>query len=432
MGLLISVSFISGILTIFSPCIWPILPVVLSSSLNKSTLYSLSLTFGIITALIALMLGFSYLARIFQLNIEFFRTLSFSIIFVSGLIMIFPQLQNLFDSIFKITKTSALEKETTKVNWLTGFVTGISLGVLWTPCAGPILITIAMLAANQIVNASTILVLISYASGVAFPIFMVVLAEQWIVNHHYRLTKLTRITQILAGIIVIISVVLIYTHYDKILWAKIAPSLPFVQNNITQLEEIKSVKKELEILKQKQGTKLKIIIPTSIPTPNTTIYILPSSTPSPIYPKAPEISGIIKWFNTENNSPVFLEQLRGKTVLLEFWTYTCVPCIPTIDFFKQLQQKYQDKGLVIVSIHTPGYVEARLEKNVKAAIDRYAITYPVAMDNDWKTFDAYKNNYWPTEFLIDKNGYIRFHHEGGGENEKIEQAVVNLLEEVKR
>jgi thiol-disulfide isomerase/thioredoxin len=232
----------------------------------------------------------------------------------------------------------------------------------------------------------------------------------------------------------IISVILIYTNYDKILWAKIAPIFPFVPNNITQLEEIKPVKQQLEKLKVKNRGGLKISIPTTPPTekppsPTTTIYILPSPTPSPTYTKAPEISGIVKWFNTENNSPVFLEQLRGKTVLLEFWTYTCIPCIPTIDFLKQLQQKYQDQGLVIISIHTPGYAEARLEKNVKAAIDRYHISYPVAMDNDWKTFDAYKNNYWPTEFLIDKEGYIRFRHEGGGENEKVEKAVVELLRE---
>lgn len=414
MVILIFIAFISGTLTIFSPCVWPILPVVLSSSLNKSAIYGFSLTLGIVSMFTILVVGFSFFSKIFQVNLEFFRVSSLVVIVVSGLIMIIPQLQQLLESIFKINKTQI----TSRADWLAGFITGASLGFLWTPCAGPILITIAMLVAHQIVNISIFVLLISYASGVAFPIFLTVLAEQWLFTHHHRLTKLTRTVQIAAGIMMIISSILIYTHYDKVLWAKIAPFLPFTPKNITQLEEMKSVRQQLH--------KLKISIPTTPPHP-TTIYISPSPTITPLFPKAPEITGIVKWFNTENNSPVLLSQLKGRVVLLDFWTYTCVPCIPMIEFLKQLQQKYPN--LIIIGIHTPGYAEAKLEENVKAAIDRYQIPYPVAMDNDWRTFDAYKNNYWPTEFLIDTNGNIRYRHEGGGEYQKTEQAVIELLKE---
>jgi len=327
--------------------------------------------------------------------------------------MIFPQLQQLLEKIVNIHSPVSKVKSD-----LGGFITGASLGVLWTPCAGPILAAVAMLTARQMVNLSIIIIFISYALGAALPIFTLVLAEQWFFIHYHRLTKLTRIVQVAAGIIMIVGATLIYTHYDKVLWAKITPHLPFVPKNLTQLEEIKPVKEQL--------AKLKISIPTLPPTP-TTIYISPTS--PALYPKAPEITGIVKWFNTENNSPILLKNLRGKVVLLDFWTYTCASCIPNISHLKNLQQKYQDQGLVVVSIHTPGYAEAKLEENVKAAIERYQVTYPVAMDNDWKTFDAYKNNYWPTEYLIDINGYIRYSHEGGGEYEKTEQKVVELLKE---
>jgi cytochrome c biogenesis protein CcdA/thiol-disulfide isomerase/thioredoxin len=435
MLLFVFIAFVSGILTIFSPCVWPILPVVLSSSLNKSALYAFSLTLGIVSMFTTLVLGFSFFAKIFQVSLEFFRFLSFLVIFISGLIMIFPQIQRLFEAIFKISinKTYAVNEslatkkprrfnlaETMMVNCFSGFLTGASLGVLWTPCAGPILVTIAMLTANQIVNAFIIIILISYALGTAFPIFLLVLAEQWLFTHQQRLTKLTRTAQVATGIMMIISSILIYSHYDKIIWLKISPFLPFVPKNINQLEEIEPVQKQLNQLKQKTKT--------SLPTPTTIIYISPSPTPPiSVFPKAPEITGIVKWFNTENNSPIFLKNLRGKVVLLDFWTYTCVPCIPNIDYLKDLAQKYQNQGLIVISIHTPGYAEAKLETNVKAAIDRYQVSYPVAMDNDWKTFDAYKNNYWPTEFLIDRNGNIRFRHEGGGEHEKVEEAVIELL-----
>lgn len=411
MGLLILIAFVSGILTIFSPCVWPILPVVLSSSWNKGAFYALSLTGGIISSFIILTFGLSFLMKAINLNPQIFRLLSLVIIILSGLTMIFPRLQQLLETIAHIhPANSDINKD------LGGFLTGVSLGILWTPCAGPILITISMVAANQIVNVSIFILLMFYALGTAFPIFIYALAEQWLFAHNHRLIKLTRTTQVSAGIIMIISVILIYTHYDKVFWTKFSPLLPFIPKNITQLEEMEPVHQQLEILKKRA------ITPTlSLPTP--TISPLPTTIPA--FPQAPEINGIVKWFNTENGSPILLEQLKGRVILLDFWTYTCLSCIPTIEFLKQLAQKYPD--LIIIGIHTPGYAEAKLAENVKAAIDRYQIPYPIAMDNDWRTFDAYKNNYWPTEYLIDKDGFIRFRHEGGGEYEKIEAAVKELL-----
>ncbi len=417
MAILIAVSFISGILTIFSPCVWPILPVVLSSSLNRNALYAFSLTLGIITTFITLTLGLSSFLKIFSINIELLRLISLGVITIAGLVMVFPRLSQIFESLFKPLTNFFHKKTDNYLGPFGGFINGVSLGILWTPCAGPILVAVAALTVHQAITASTIIIIVSYALGVALPIFGLVLIEQWLFPHHQRLTKLTRTVQIAAGIIMITSAILIYSNYDKVLWAKIAPLLPFIPKNITQLEEIKPVEKELDRLKQA--------------TPTTIIYISPSPILTPVFPKAPEITGIIKWFNTENNSPILLEQLQGKVVLLDFWTYTCVPCIPNIAYLKNLQQKYQDQGLIVVSVHTPGYAEAKLEENVKAAIERHAVPYPVAMDNDWQTFDAYKNKYWPTEYLIDPDGNIRYSHEGGGENEKTEEAVKKLLREVK-
>jgi thiol-disulfide isomerase/thioredoxin len=139
---------------------------------------------------------------------------------------------------------------------------------------------------------------------------------------------------------------------------------------------------------------------------------------------APDFTGISNWFNSK---PLSMADLRGKVVLVDFWTYGCVNCVNTLPHVTELYAKYKDKGLVVVGVHTPEFPFERSASNVQAALKRHGITYPVAQDNDSATWNAYRNQYWPAQYIIDQNGKIVFQHEGEGRYDEIDRTVAKLL-----
>ncbi len=143
--------------------------------------------------------------------------------------------------------------------------------------------------------------------------------------------------------------------------------------------------------------------------------------------QAPEFTGITKWLNTQN--PLSLQQLRGKVVLLDFWTYTCINCIRTLPYLTSWYEKYKDKGFVVIGVHTPEFEFEKGTQNVERAIKQFKINYPVPQDNDYTTWKAYNNRFWPAEYLIDTKGNIRRTHFGEGEYDKTEEAIKGLLKE---
>ena len=141
-------------------------------------------------------------------------------------------------------------------------------------------------------------------------------------------------------------------------------------------------------------------------------------------PLAPQFTGINHWINSE---PLDITRLRGKVVLVEFWTYSCINCIHTMPYVKQWHQDYKDKGLVVVGVHTPEYGYERLQRNVENAVKRFDIEYPVAQDNSYRTWNAYGNRYWPALYLIDKQGHVVYQHFGEGDYRQIEAKIQQLL-----
>src|SRR4029453_17053761 len=139
---------------------------------------------------------------------------------------------------------------------------------------------------------------------------------------------------------------------------------------------------------------------------------------------APNFVGITNWFNS---APLDIANLRGKVVLVDFWTYGCVNCVNTLPHVTALYEKYKDRGLVVVGVHTPEFPFERSAGNVQAALKRHGITYPVAQDNDSKTWNAYRNQYWPAPYIVDRNGRIVFQHAGEGQYEEIERTIAGLL-----
>ena len=139
---------------------------------------------------------------------------------------------------------------------------------------------------------------------------------------------------------------------------------------------------------------------------------------------APNFVGIVNWHNSK---PLDIADLRGKVVLVDFWTYGCVNCVNTLPHVTELYAKYRDKGLVVVGVHTPEFPFERSASNLQAALKRHGITYPVAQDNDSKTWNAYRNRYWPAQYIVDQNGRIVFQHEGEGGYDQIDKTVAQLL-----
>ena len=154
---------------------------------------------------------------------------------------------------------------------------------------------------------------------------------------------------------------------------------------------------------------------------------LPSTAPftvAALQGNAPNFVGISNWFNS---APLTMASLRGKVVLVDFWTYGCVNCVNTLPHVTELYAKYKDRGLVVVGVHTPEFPFERSAADVQAALKRHGITYPVAQDNDSQTWDAYGNHYWPAQYIIDQNGRIVFHHDGEGQYDQIDRMIGHLL-----
>jgi thiol-disulfide isomerase/thioredoxin len=163
---------------------------------------------------------------------------------------------------------------------------------------------------------------------------------------------------------------------------------------------------------------------TGITAPHTARAQEPAAKVAAAQQSAPNFAGISKWFNSQ---PLDIAGLRGKVVLVDFWTYGCVNCVNTLPHVVALDAKYRDRGLVVIGVHTPEFPFERSASNVQAALKRHGITYPVAQDNESQTWNAYRNQYWPAQYIIDQNGNIVFHHDGEGQYEQIDRTIARLL-----
>lgn len=442
MIILLTFAFISGLVTILAPCIWPLLPIILSASATGGKRKPFGITLGIITSFAVFTLTLSYIVKIIPFNPDGLRLFAVVVIGFLGLTLIIPALaQKVEGTVSKLSrklgirpgqsKDGSPSEASAKDGFWGGLITGLALGIVWAPCAGPILATIATLAATRSVNTDIILVTIVYVIGVGIPLFLFATLGQRVFAQSRKLSQYTGRIQQVFGVIMIATALLIFTNYDKVLQAKLLDAVPAYSQFLYKLEGNEGVKKELDRLRNnKEDMK-----PQNKP-------FNPMDQMLPNLGKAPEFTGIYKWLNTKK--PLTLKGLRGKVVLIDFWTYTCINCIRTLPYVTSWYDKYKDKGLVVVGVHTPEFEFEKNTANVLNAIKQYKIHYPVAQDNDYETWRAYDNHYWPAKYLIDKDGNIRYYHFGEGEydttehnirlllaedGQKIEEPMLNLKEE---
>ncbi|HEX7042289.1 MAG TPA: cytochrome c biogenesis protein DipZ [Patescibacteria group bacterium] len=417
MILLLTFAFLSGLVTILAPCIWPILPIILSTSITgKGHQRPLGITLGVMISFAFFTLFISTLVRLFHIDPNILRNIAVFVIAVLGISMIFPQfssiLEILISRLSSILGQNTQMQNTQRQDFGTGLVTGLSLGIVWSPCAGPILASIAALSATGQVTIYVVLVTFFYVLGVGIPLFIFSFAGQTLFNKtRFLSSQLGRIQQVF-GVLMILLALAIYTHYDTYLQAQLLNAFPGFSNSLNSFESNPQVKKQLDILKGN--------MPTSTPVSNTSGLFNEDS-------PAPDFVGITKWLNTDK--PLSISDLKGKVVLVDFWTYTCINCIRTLPHVTSWYDKYKDQGFVVIGVHTPEFEFEHETSNVENAIKMYNIHYPVAQDNNYSTWNNYSNQYWPAEYLIDKDGNIRRTHFGEGEYDQMEMTIQALLKE---
>jgi len=413
MLVLLFFAFLAGFVTILAPCIWPLLPIVLSASSGAGKRRPLGITLGVMTSFTVFTLSIAYLEKIFPLDPNVLRMLAVIVIGLLGLSMMIPSLGARFEILINDLLRPFQNRLKVKGNGFSaGYATGFSIGLVWAPCAGPILATVATLAATQAVDFRVVLITLAYVTGLGIPLFFLSVAGSTWFSRMRKINKYTGIVQQVFGFVMIVAAALIYTNYDKTLQVKILNLFPLYGKIFNKIENNPEVAKQLRALRGEKELPAQAYH---------NVGDLPDMGP------APEIIGINHWLNTP--TPLTLADLKGKVVLIDFWTYSCINCVRTFPHVTSWYEKYKDNGFVIIGVHSPEFAFEKRTKNVENALKQFKINFPVAQDNDFATWKNYKNQYWPAKYLIDAKGHLRYTHFGEGDYEETEMLIRKLLAE---
>lgn len=404
MIILLLFAFLAGIVTTLSPCILPVLPLLLSAGIGQGRYRPYGIIIGLIISFTFFTLALTTLVHITGVSPNILRYISIGLIIFFGLTMIFPQGEKLFTRLLSplVRLGNRVESSTGQVGtgFVSGFILGIALGLIWAPCAGPILAAITTLVALGSVTWGAVVVTLAYSIGTALPMFFIIYGGNKIASSMSLLTPYTELIRKIFGVLMIIGALAIAFHIDVVLQQIAVKYFPIIS-----IEDNPLVKKELDILQK--GTDMNNLSPEPI-----------------VNGQAPDFVEIEDWINSPALS---IKELEGKVVLVDFWTYSCINCVRTLPYLKKWYALYKEKGLVIVGIHTPEFEFEKNPANVKDAIKRFEITYPVGLDNNYSTWKNYHNRYWPAHYLIDQQGIIRYIHFGEGEYVKTENMIRMLL-----
>ncbi len=418
MSVLILFAFLSGVVTIFAPCIWPILPIVLSAGATGGEKKPLGIVTGLATSFMLATLALTFIVQVIPFDPEILRLFAVGIIALLGLTLIVPALgMRLEGLVSRFASLGGRYTQNTGTGFWGGFLTGFSLGLVWSPCAGPILATIATLAATQAVNVQVVVIAFAFVLGVSIPLFLLALLGKKVLTKTRVLAPYTKRIQQVFGFIMILAALAIYTGYDKKLQTNLLDTFPGYEKFLNGLERNEKVERQLDTLKSSDGV--------AVPLKTEELKTARVKSDLAQYGQAPEFVGIAKWLNTD--SPFTMQELRGQVVLIDFWTYSCINCIRTFPYVTAWYEKYKDRGLVVIGVHTPEFEFEKKTDSVVGAMKKFQIHFPVAQDNDYETWQAYRNRFWPALYLIDAEGRIRYTHSGEGQYEETESAIQDLL-----
>jgi cytochrome c biogenesis protein CcdA/thiol-disulfide isomerase/thioredoxin len=396
-------AFVGGILTILSPCILPVLPFVFARAdqpFRRSglpLLVGMALTFSVVA--VAAAFGGHWVVRLNQGG----RYVAMLIFLVLGVSLLFPSIAEaltrpLVRAGSKLHAGPAGERGIGK-----SFVLGISTGLLWAPCAGPILGLILTGAAIQGPGARSSFLLLAFALGAATSLGIALFAGNKVFSALKRSLSFEVWIRRGLGVAVIMGVVAIALGWDT--------------NLLTRFSFVNTAKAEEDLIHKLHPGK-----------PVATLAANSADTQPALDDEGPmpDLSGAVAWLNSP---PLSSNSLKGKVVLIDFWTYSCINCLRALPYVETWAAKYKDAGLVVIGVHTPEFAFEKERSNVEKAVRDLKITYPVAIDSDYKIWEAFNNEYWPAHYFIDGKGRIRYHHFGEGEYDESERVIQELLKE---
>lgn len=416
MALLLIFAFASGFVTALTPCVLPILPVVLATTTTGGKRRPLGVIIGLIFSFTFFTLFLSAIVDRFGLPPDLLRNISIGLILFFGLTMIVPFFTRISERIFSRLTSRFGSSSSGKNGFWGGVVIGLTLGLLWAPCAGPILAAVITLAATRSVTFETVLITFAYICGSAIVLLLIAYGGQGIIGQFKLLRKYSNRVQYVFGIIMIVTALSMFLNIDRQFQSFLVQRLPsWALTPLGSLESSGAVVGELQKLRGGEDTS------------SQNVRTFDSATLLTNEGQAPEFVKPTQWLNTDQQ--LTMQLLKGKVVLIDFWTYSCINCIRTLPYLQSWYEKYKDKGFVIIGVHSPEFAFEKVQSNVEKAIKDFGLTYPVVMDNDFGTWEAYKNHYWPAHYLVDAEGVIRRHHFGEGDYENMERAIQALLTE---
>ena len=395
MGLLIGVAFVAGIVTALSPCVLPVLPIVFAGGASGGPRRPYAIVAGLVWSFTLFTLVATALLSALGLPDDLLRNIAIGTVMLVGLSLLWPRLGALVERPFQ-----ALGRRNPDGTG-GGFLLGVSLGLLFTPCAGPVIAAVAVLAATKRFSVEGVLVTLSYALGAGLVLLLIAIGAHRGMSLRGVRSRAPVIRKALGALVVAVAITMAFG-----LDVKLAAHVPGYTKALQGLEESAAAQRRLDgLLAGKshfQESKLRD------------------------YGQAPDFQKISAWLNSK---PLTLASLRGKVVLVDFWTYSCVNCIRTLPYIKRWYDTYRKDGLVVVGVHTPEFAFEHVLGNVERAVSSFGIDYPVALDNDYGTWNAWGNRYWPAEYYIDRQGHVRYAHFGEGQYAETENVIRTLLAE---
>ncbi|TCR83634.1 cytochrome c biogenesis protein CcdA [Rhizobium sp. BK376] len=419
MMFLLVIAYLGGVLTILSPCILPVLPFVFLSAgqpFVKSTLPMLAgmaITFAAVATLAAVGGSWAVHAN------EFGRYVAIALLAVTGLMLLSPQVAAVLTRPI-VAFGNRIVNSTGRSSAIPGMgrslLLGVATGMLWAPCAGPILGLVLTGAALQGANASTTFFLLAYSAGAATSLAVALLIGGRVFAAMKQSLGAGEWFRRGLGIAVLSGVTLVGFGADVGVLARIQG----VSTSKFEQSLVDAVGNDRSKQTAEPGDSGMLQRVSDGPQPYRSNL--------PIEGQFPSLDGAVEWLNSP---PLTKEQLRGKVVLVDFWTFSCINCIHTVPYVRAWAEKYKDQGLVVIGVHAPEFAYEKKIDNVKKAVKDFGLDYPVAVDNNYKIWRAFDNSYWPAHYFIDAKGQIRYHHFGEGAYDESEKVIQDLLAEAK-
>jgi len=445
MAVLLAFAFVSGMITILSPCILPVLPIVLSGGVSGGRARPFGVIAGFAASFTVFTLTLSTLVQAFHVPADALRAVAVALIVAFGLVMLVPKLRDGFELLasglanWSRPRAGAVSAKP-RLGFWSGLPIGLSLGLVWTPCVGPIMASVISLALARQVDGGSALIALSYTLGTSIPMLAVMIGGRALLARIPWLARNAAGIQKGFGVVMIVVGVAIGFGWDRRFQTAVLAALPGYGAGLTAIELAAPVQGAL-------AARESVAVAQAAATDADAVFsgapgMVPQKKGVPgDYGRAPSFVTRGQWFNTEaiaaprgetaakGSPPLDMDGLRGKVVLVDFWTYSCINCVRTIPYLKAWHQAYKDRGLVIVGVHTPEFEFEKSPSNVARAIKELGVAWPVVLDNDYAQWNAYGNHYWPAHYFIDAKGRVRYFHFGEGEYDASERVIKALLEE---